>query len=92
MPGALSTDLYQLTMAAGYHVAADDTVASFELFVRDAKYSTEAERDGKGGWGVKVACASEKHGKYTWRRPGFEQTDEHPVMLVSWNDAAAFCQ
>ena len=35
MRGALSTDLYELTMAAGYHAAADDTVASFELFVRE---------------------------------------------------------
>ena len=35
MRGALSTDLYELSMAAGYHAVADDTVASFELFVRE---------------------------------------------------------
>ncbi len=28
---------------------------------------------------------------YTWRNPGFAQTDEHPVVNVSWNDAIAFC-
>ncbi len=31
----LSTDLYQFTMAAGYHAAQDGTNASFELFVRE---------------------------------------------------------
>ncbi len=35
MPGALSTDLYELTMAAGYHAAGNDAQASFELFVRE---------------------------------------------------------
>ena len=35
MPSALSTDLYALTMAAGYHAAGNATPASFELFVRE---------------------------------------------------------
>ena len=34
MPGGLSTDLYELTMAAGYHAAGRMPRASFELFVR----------------------------------------------------------
>src|SRR5262249_15422458 len=29
--------------------------------------------------------------EYNWRNPGFEQTDDHPVVEVSWNDAAQFC-
>ena len=32
------------------------------------------------------------HKKYSWRNVGFEQTDEHPVVNVSWNDAVAFCK
>jgi nicotinate phosphoribosyltransferase len=35
MPSALSTDLYELTMAAGYHAAGNASPASFELFVRE---------------------------------------------------------
>jgi formylglycine-generating enzyme required for sulfatase activity len=27
-----------------------------------------------------------------WRYPGFEQTDDHPVVLVSWQNAVDFCK
>ena len=27
-----------------------------------------------------------------WRNPGFSQTDSHPVVCVSWNDARAYAQ
>jgi formylglycine-generating enzyme required for sulfatase activity/tRNA A-37 threonylcarbamoyl transferase component Bud32 len=27
-----------------------------------------------------------------WRAPGFNQTDAHPVVCISWNDAVAFCE
>jgi nicotinate phosphoribosyltransferase len=35
MPGGLSTDLYELTMAAGHHAAGETARATFELFVRE---------------------------------------------------------
>jgi formylglycine-generating enzyme required for sulfatase activity len=69
------------------------TVGQFRRFVAAAGYRTEAERDGRGGWGW-----DQKQGKwvqdpkFTWRSPGFEQTDEHPVVNVTWNDATAFCE
>lgn len=34
MPSALGTDLYELTMAAGYHAHGVDGLATFELYVR----------------------------------------------------------
>jgi formylglycine-generating enzyme required for sulfatase activity len=27
-----------------------------------------------------------------WRTPGFEQSDDHPVVCISWNDAVALCE
>jgi formylglycine-generating enzyme required for sulfatase activity len=68
------------------------TVGQFRRVVESAGYRTEAERDGKGGFGWNEAKGTfEQDPKYTWRNPGFAQTDEHPVTNVSWNDAIAFC-
>lgn len=68
------------------------TVGQFKEFVCGANYTTEGDRDGKGGWGVNESGSLDKKGKYTWKSPGFEQSDDHPVVLVSWNDAQAFCK
>jgi formylglycine-generating enzyme required for sulfatase activity len=71
------------------------TRGQFRRFVDDAGYQTDAEKDGKGGWGWNEAANKFEHGqnpRYTWRETGFEQTDEHPVVNVSWNDAVAFAE
>jgi formylglycine-generating enzyme required for sulfatase activity len=52
------------------------TKAQFAAFVSDADYMTEAEK---------------ADDKSTWRDPGFEQTDDDPVVCVSWKDAEKFC-
>jgi formylglycine-generating enzyme required for sulfatase activity len=70
------------------------TRGQFRQFVEANKgYQTEAERDGEGGWGFNKETKQFEGRKpqYTWRNPGFDQTDEHPVVNVSWNDARAFC-
>ena len=73
-----------------YHV----TRGQFRQFVKNSGYKTEAEKGekpGAYGWNPD----KKKFGfneKYSWRNAGFEQTDEHPVVNVSWNDAVAFCQ
>jgi formylglycine-generating enzyme required for sulfatase activity len=68
------------------------TREQFAAFVKAAEYQTEGEADGKGGYGLNVATAKwEQKPEYTWRHPGFTQTEDHPVVEVSWNDAKAFC-
>ena len=73
-----------------YHV----TRGQFRRFVADTGYKTDAEKgDTKGafGWNPEKKAFGFNE-KYSWRNAGFEQTDEHPVVNVSWNDAAAFCK
>jgi formylglycine-generating enzyme required for sulfatase activity len=68
------------------------TRGQFRRFVDDAAYQTEAEKDGKGGYGWNEETKKfEQNARYNWQNPGFDhQTDEHPVVNVSWNDAQAF--
>jgi formylglycine-generating enzyme required for sulfatase activity len=61
------------------------TVGEFRRFVEATGYVTEAERVGE---------------QWTWQRPGSDwygfpiempRADRHPVVLVSWHDAQAYC-
>ncbi len=68
------------------------TVGQFRLFVNDTSYQTEAERDGEGGYGFNEATGKLEGRKpqYTWKNTGWRQTDDHPVVNVSWNDAVKY--
>ncbi len=68
------------------------TRGQFAQFVADEGYKTDAEKDGKGGVAIDDKGQWTQKPEYTWRTPGFAQTDDHPVVNVSWNDAVAFCQ
>jgi len=68
------------------------TVGQFRQFVADTGYKTDGEKDPQGSYGVDGTTGKLAQKKeYTWRSPGFPQTDQHPVTLVSHNDAKAFC-
>ena len=68
------------------------TRGEFSQFVAASGYKTEAERD--GGRAATFNAKGDLHEDQNagWKNPGFEQTDVHPVVIVSWNDAAAFCR
>jgi len=70
------------------------TKGQFHQFVLADGYRTEAETDGEGGFGFNTATGEFEgpHPKYNWKNWGFPQTDDHPVVNVSWNDAQAFCK
>ncbi|PPC90464.1 MAG: hypothetical protein CTY34_07735 [Methylobacter sp.] len=78
-----------------YHFAmsrCEVTVAEFRQFVEAQHYQTEAEkREGcyifnanKKSWAAEAGAS--------WQKPGFEQSENDPVVCVSWNDAKAYIQ
>ena len=70
------------------------TVRQFREFVQAGGYQTDAEKDGEGGWGWNESQGKSegRDPKYNWKETGFPQSDDHPVLNVSWNDAAAYCR
>jgi formylglycine-generating enzyme required for sulfatase activity len=78
------------------------TVGQFRKFVEASGYKPESEADGTGGYGYNPAYdpATTTRGdafegrdpRYSWRNPGFPQTDDHPVVNITWNDATAMAQ
>ncbi len=66
------------------------TRGQFAAFVNDTGYQTEAEKDGKGGYGLDAAGNGPQKPEYNWKDNGMSQTDSHPVVNVSWNDAVEF--
>jgi formylglycine-generating enzyme required for sulfatase activity len=56
------------------------TVGQYRLFVRATGHKSKWEDHAVFG-----------RNPEDWRNPGFAQTEEHPVVRVSWNDAKIFC-
>lgn len=66
------------------------TVGQYRRFIEETGYRTDAET---GGWGWSINSSggdTQKHEGAKWSSPGFQQDDNHPVVLVSWNDAMAY--
>jgi formylglycine-generating enzyme required for sulfatase activity len=75
------------------------TVGQFRRFLEASGHVPESVADGTGGYGYNPLYdpSTTRRGDafegrspgYSWRWPGFAQTDEHPVVNVTWNDAKA---
>jgi formylglycine-generating enzyme required for sulfatase activity len=67
------------------------TRGQFRTFVEATRYKTECETDGQGGQGWDPDKKGESRGpQYHWQNAGFQQTDEHPVVNVTYADCQAF--
>jgi formylglycine-generating enzyme len=78
---------HPVTLSRPFLLASHElTVREFRAFVTATGYVTQAEQAGVGG-------AENGHAErpdLTWKAPPFVQTDDHPVVEVSWYDATAY--
>jgi len=79
-----------VTLTDGFWISKYEvTNAQFRDFVEETGYESVAEKQGFG----KIAGNKEFRTKkgVTWRSPGWEIQDNHPVTVVSLKDAVAYC-
>jgi formylglycine-generating enzyme required for sulfatase activity len=84
---------HEVTLTKAFYLGAHHvTVKQFTAFVNDTGYMTDAEKAGGGfelrGDGSGYAFVN----RVAWHHPGFAQGPDYPVILISWQDATAFCR
>lgn len=62
------------------------TRGEYSFFVQQTAYQAS---DGCVAW---TGATFEFDSRKSWRDPGFPQTDPHPVVCVSWDDAISYAQ
>ena len=78
------------------------TLDQFRQFVQASGYVPESVRDGTGAYGFnpnydpsrteRGDLFEGRDARYSWQNTGFAQTDRHPVVNVTWNDAVAMAK
>jgi formylglycine-generating enzyme required for sulfatase activity len=83
---------HEVTIADGLYLGRTEvTVRQFRAFVEATGYKTDAERLGWAHTCPLPGMHLHERG-LNWRQPGFEQSDDHPAVVLSHDDAAAFCR
>jgi formylglycine-generating enzyme required for sulfatase activity len=100
--GADERPLHPVRLTKPFYVASTEiTVAQFRQFVEATNYVTTAETTRQGIVGFdphepekdrRAKFAFRQKSEFTWKSPGFQQQDDHPVTGVSWKDAQAYCK
>ncbi|MFK7959423.1 MAG: formylglycine-generating enzyme family protein [Phycisphaerales bacterium] len=88
---------HAVTISQDFMLSATEvTIGQFQAFVDATGYVTDAERDAAGGFGFDWSTGeiAQVHG-LDFRDPGFPDWvpgPDHPAILLTWNDAEAFCR
>ena len=85
------TPVHEVTIAQPFALSKYEvTRGEFRRFVTQAGYRTTAERG--GGCYVWEGSEWTEKSSARWNNPGFNQSDTHPVVCVSWDDAVAYVE
>jgi formylglycine-generating enzyme required for sulfatase activity len=71
------------------------TLKQWRMFVNASGYVTESERAGFTSLPAGLLSGTEgitRTANLSWRNPGFDQKEDHPVVCVTWADAQAFIE
>ena len=87
--------VHKVTIAKPFYLGKQEvTVEQFRRFTEATGYVTDAEKGtgflGAFGWSASTKDF-QRDAKYSWRNTGFHQSETHPVVNASWNDAMQFC-
>lgn len=83
----------QITITKPFQIGKYEvTVGQYRAFVSNTNYETVAERNEKGGWkSGKATSWGEQSKSYNWKTPGYATSDSHPVTIIAYEDAVAYC-
>jgi formylglycine-generating enzyme len=92
--------VHQVRLTRPFYMARHEvTVGQFRRFLLASGHVPESIADGTGGYGYNPLYdpATTRRGdafegrnpRYSWENPGFPQSEDHPVVNVTWNDAQA---
>ena len=89
--GESSESQREVTVTQPFYIGKNPvTRGEFARFAAATNYRTESERGPSGGFGWEGGTLVQNK-RYTWRTPGFPQADDHPVVMIDFSDAKAFC-
>ena len=84
---------HKVRITQDYYVGKTEvTVGQFRAFAEATGYKSEMERTGKAYVLLPPPTNWAHKRDASWRKPYYEQTDEHPAVCVTWGDANAFAK